>query len=269
MYKAESLIDKLSTSYELAFDSMVENAKENLDITQAIYEMERGNYSNVDNLFNLNSTQFKPVIIHAINIAAKEEEAASKNKITLDLDRDTSVREIHRLGVDLITDINSQQRLVIKGVISDGLDNSLSYKTISKNLKDHIGLNRVQSKTLFNIEQDLKQQNVSPFNVKKIIERKTKQMITARAQTIALTESARAVSSGRYLIQNQMVDDAILSKNTMQIWLTATDERTCPVCAPMHEKKVKVGDLFTTGKGLKVISPILHPRCRCIVILYY
>ena len=37
-------------------------------------------------------------------------------------------------------------------------------------------------------------------------------------------------------------------------WVTAADERTCPVCAPLH------GQVFPEGEGP---MPPLHRSCRC------
>lgn len=37
-------------------------------------------------------------------------------------------------------------------------------------------------------------------------------------------------------------------------WVTAGDERTCPVCAPLH------GQIFREGEGP---MPPLHRSCRC------
>jgi hypothetical protein len=37
-------------------------------------------------------------------------------------------------------------------------------------------------------------------------------------------------------------------------WVTAADERTCPVCAPLH------GQVFLAGEGP---VPPLHRSCRC------
>ena len=41
---------------------------------------------------------------------------------------------------------------------------------------------------------------------------------------------------------------------TIQRWVTADDERTCPVCAPLH------GQLFRNDEGP---MPPLHRSCRC------
>lgn len=46
----------------------------------------------------------------------------------------------------------------------------------------------------------------------------------------------------------------VLVLATVQRWVTAADERTCPVCAPLH------GQLFRNDEGP---TPPLHRSCRC------
>lgn len=45
-------------------------------------------------------------------------------------------------------------------------------------------------------------------------------------------------------------------------WITARDERVCPVCRPLHGKTWKVGDS-------SLLTPIrdTHPNCRCRLLL--
>ena len=50
------------------------------------------------------------------------------------------------------------------------------------------------------------------------------------------------------------------------MWITAKDERVCPVCGPLHGQKVLVNEQFKTAQG-DFWSPGLHPNCRCVVRL--
>ena len=57
-----------------------------------------------------------------------------------------------------------------------------------------------------------------------------------------------------------------LSPAAEKVWLTAKDEKVCPVCGPLHGKKVPLSDQFEV-KGIKVWVPGLHPNCRCRIQL--
>jgi len=100
-----------------------------------------------------------------------------------------------------------------------------------------------------------------------------------RRENISRTESIRA--SGR-------AADMLYNGWGIQLkqWYSAIDERRCPWCAEMHEKIIKVGDSFwkrgdtmavemEDGKQQTmkfdyedVISPPLHPMCRCTLLPY-
>jgi len=73
-----------------------------------------------------------------------------------------------------------------------------------------------------------------------------------RAEMIAITETTRASVEGeRALVERLMKESGI---RMIPIWLTAKDERVCPICSPKHGKEI------TDGK-----FPPAHPRCRCNV----
>jgi hypothetical protein len=46
-------------------------------------------------------------------------------------------------------------------------------------------------------------------------------------------------------------------------WVTQLDERTCPVCRPLHNKTVEIGKPFTTYRGQPIFNSPVHPNCRC------
>jgi hypothetical protein len=87
-----------------------------------------------------------------------------------------------------------------------------------------------------------------------------------RANTIARTESMRALSMGtqeawRQAAMEGKVDETLIRR----FWKVAHDERTCEVCAPvpgMNPDGVGLAVPFATPKG-PVMLPPLHPNCRC------
>jgi len=71
-----------------------------------------------------------------------------------------------------------------------------------------------------------------------------------RATLIARTETIRAHNEGRKVFYRQV-------GITKVQWLTAHDERTCPVCRPLDGKVFGIGD---------VQGPPSHVSCRCTTI---
>ncbi len=91
-----------------------------------------------------------------------------------------------------------------------------------------------------------------------------------RAETIALTETHRASSYAE--LQAFKSSKVVVSK----IWYTAEDERTCPLCEPMHGVEVPLNAPFLTLSEMESVgvpnydgsikTPMMHPRCRCVMI---
>lgn len=77
----------------------------------------------------------------------------------------------------------------------------------------------------------------------------------ARIEAIAITEVTRLFAKGSILI---WAASGIIPEIE---WVTSLDERVCPICAPLHGRKIKIWEEFLPG----VPSPPVHPRCRCWV----
>lgn len=75
-----------------------------------------------------------------------------------------------------------------------------------------------------------------------------------RAETIAVTETTRAYSAGQERVAEQL---AGLGLEFDTIWQTSRDELVCPICGPLHKKKL--------GKDWFSYPPA-HPNCRCDTI---
>ena len=63
-----------------------------------------------------------------------------------------------------------------------------------------------------------------------------------------------------------LVDKGRLNADAEKIWITAHDEKVCPVCGPLHGQKVGVNEQFSSEQGA-FWTPGIHPNCRCHVRL--
>ena len=73
-----------------------------------------------------------------------------------------------------------------------------------------------------------------------------------RAEMIAITETTRAVVEGERAIIRNLERES--GQAMIPIWMTANDERVCPICSPRDNQVITDG-----------IYPPAHPRCRCVV----
>lgn len=89
-----------------------------------------------------------------------------------------------------------------------------------------------------------------------------------RAKRVAVTEVTRAYAEGN------MAAWKSTGYVTEKRWMTANDERVCPICGPLHDTVVSIDggwtmdaegnvieDIGTGQPGL--LSPPAHPNCRC------
>ena len=261
MFSAEALMIKCSKDFKNVFLDSVDSSREEITLD------ENFSVKGFDRFVN-SLSHFRPVILSTVSKSAKETEKP-RETIELDLDSQLAKEELENHCSELITNISDVQRDSIRTIIKDGFDRNLSYKTVSERLKSQLGLNNQQIKILSSMENNLIENHVKQDQINKFLNIKSKQMLKIRADTIALTESAKAVSNGRYLIQQQMFKDGDIKESTKQKWYTASDERTCPLCGPLDNVEVGMNEYFTAINGSKIRNPILHPRCRCIVELEF
>lgn len=90
--------------------------------------------------------------------------------------------------------------------------------------------------------------------------------LAGRAAEIARTETVRAASEGQRAAWQQGIDRGDVPPNSLRsFWLTAHDERVCPVCAgipTMNRRGVPFSQSFMSPSG-PIDAPPAHPRCRC------
>jgi hypothetical protein len=95
----------------------------------------------------------------------------------------------------------------------------------------------------------------------------TDRALMLRANRIGDNEAWHASQIGRSIAWMWAVESGELPEGTGKKWLTAQDERVCPVCGPMDGVVVDVRDRFTLPDEAQVWAPGIHPKCRCTMRL--
>lgn len=89
----------------------------------------------------------------------------------------------------------------------------------------------------------------------------------ARADRLGANEAFKASQVGRNVVWLSMVASGALPQGCGKRWLTAEDERVCPICGYLDMQEVPLADRFETLGGEKFYAPGVHPNCRCEIEL--
>lgn len=85
---------------------------------------------------------------------------------------------------------------------------------------------------------------------------------SARAETIARTETMKASNEGQSQAWGQAVQKGLLVGDEKKEWITTPDDRLCPICEPLDGQQVGLDEPFDVD-GDQVDAPPAHPNCRC------
>lgn len=170
-----------------------------------------------------------------------------------------------------ISGITKESQKAVAEVIADGLKSDLTRTEVITRLRKIVGLDARQAKALGNMfEKNLEQlleegytYEEAEAEVLKMANEYRNRLLTQRATRIARTETLAAANAGRMLSWSEADARGLLPPDSLKRWKTATDERTCPTCAPLHNTTVGWQDSFLTGD----VMPPVHPNCRCTAVI--
>lgn len=206
-----------------------------------------------------------------------------------------AVSFINRYAFDLIQGINMQQRAGIQKVILDAFKQGGHPREQAKEIVQHIGLLPRQRAALQRRSAQLKAAalkrarpkdfvtggarewwKLDPSQKQKVfdqINRYSDKLLKQRALTIARTETIRASNMGQLEAWKESARQGLIDPaNTVRVWITTKDDRTCEFCRPLNGQVVafEAGEWTSTIKrsdgsvvSYTALTPPLHPNCRC------
>lgn len=183
------------------------------------------------------------------------------------------VRYAERRAAELVVEITETMRQTIREHIVTAVRDGITPQQTARNLARIIPLHTRYARAVVRREGVLYDQFVKAgMSPKRAATRAAQQadryaakLTRARARTIARTEIMTASNYGqlegyRNAMESGLITNAATGKYMVtKEWITATDERVCPVCGPLHEKQVDWAEPFPNG----VMIPPAHPNCRC------
>ena len=176
-----------------------------------------------------------------------------------------------RRAGQLITSIDDLTRQSIRKIIIDSFNEGIDVRRTAVRIKNVIGLHPQWADAVTKFERrELDRLIKAGVKEAKAVERAQKasqayadRLRTARAKTIARTEIQIAQNEGRMEGYRQADEAGYIDPASMKMWITAPDERTCDICAPLDGQVVPWNGLFSIG----LEKPIVHPNCRCTFVI--
>lgn len=140
----------------------------------------------------------------------------------------------------------------------------------AQRVSDAYGVTQRPMNTLVNVWTGQDAKVLSDQTLPSPKEERAKMIINAqnaqRARTIGEHEAFAARTQGKQVVWMYGVEHGIIPTTAVRRWVTAADEKVCPVCGPMDGKESPVSEKFDTKAG-KLWTPPMHVNCRCDLLL--
>jgi SPP1 gp7 family putative phage head morphogenesis protein len=212
-------------------------------------------------------------------------------ELAFDLLNQRAVNFLRTYSFSLIREISQDTALAIRNVVLGAFQQGGHPYAQAREIRDLIGLTESQARAVDTfrralesreadqirqaLERGLRDKRFDPTlrsaleggsmsqeQIDRMVSRYYERALAYRAETIARTETIRASMAGEHEAWRQAAEQGLLdTARTRRIWITAHDERVCPVCQPLNGVQVRLGEPFTGG----IDAPPAHPRCRCSV----
>lgn len=176
-----------------------------------------------------------------------------------------------RRAGQLVQSIDDLTRQAIRKIIIDSFNEQIDVRRTAVRIKNIIGLHPKWADAVRKFEvRELDRLIKAGIKEAQAIERAQKsatayadRLKSARAKMIARTEIQIAQNEGRMEGYRQADEAGYIDPATMKMWITAADERTCPICEPLNGEVVPWLGTFSIG----LEKPIVHPNCRCTFVI--
>lgn len=164
----------------------------------------------------------------------------------------------------LISRVSRTQRNTIQSVIARSIDQNLSIKEMTSEIKRSIGLLPQQERALRRLRGHLGEQGKTGRAIEMALRAKREQMLIARAKTIASTELQTAKNIGQFEDWVLRLDEGKYEPSVKKRWIAGD---ACPVCIKLSQKEpIPLKDVFEEVQKA-FLHPPAHPNCKCKIKL--
>lgn len=168
----------------------------------------------------------------------------------------------------LVTQVGAETRDAIRALITRSIRDGIPPYEAARMIRGMVGMDAGSAMAALNYREELINGGMRMSRVDQLVQTYANRKIRERAVTIARTEIMGALNRGAQVGWSQAQKKGFLGKEAEQEWMTAQDERICPVCGGLSEQRQPLKEPFRSVFGGKLIPyPPAHPRCRCTIAL--
>jgi SPP1 gp7 family putative phage head morphogenesis protein len=191
--------------------------------------------------------------------------------ISFDKTNPNSLAFASKRAGQLVTSIDELTRIAIRKIIVDAFNEQIDVRATARRIKNVVGLHPRWADAVIKFEKrefqrllrtGMKETTARTKSQERAV-RYSDQLKSKRATMIARTEIQIAQNEGRYEGWKQADKAGLVDPQSSKMWVTAQDERTCPICAPLDGEMVPWNGVFSIG----LEAPIVHPHCRCAMVI--
>jgi len=162
----------------------------------------------------------------------------------------------------LVREVTTETRRAIANVVSRGYASGVHPYVLAPQIREVVGLTSRQANAVMNFAEGQRKLGRSPDQVAGSAMRYAGKMRTARAKTIAVTETARAATRGRLAGWDDAARSGLFNYATAEMEWSAVQDDPTEICAILNGTRVPLGQ---TWDGL--LPGEAHPRCKCAAVL--
>lgn len=168
----------------------------------------------------------------------------------------------------LIRGITSEQRAQVRTIVGRALSRGEHPREAARYIREVVGLDPRSEAAVARMRAQMAK-TLPREQVAARVQEYAGRLRRVRAETIARTEMLTATNKGREATWAEAAAAGYIDRTTAKReWSVGTKEGACPVCRPMHGKRVALDEPWTLPTGRMVDTPTqAHPRCRCTQLL--
>lgn len=182
------------------------------------------------------------------------------------LQEPTVLDVIRRADLTRLQGISRETEDAIRWVLVEGVQRATPPAVLAKQIRTMVGLTTRQAADVARYRVRLEAEGRTPQQVERMTAKYAQRRLNERARNIAGTEVARAQGEARRAQTQRLIAEGKLKPEEWeQEWVTAADERVCPLCGPLHGVRTPLLGAFQTAVGPVYTTPIHPGPCRCII----